>query len=179
MKKWISLALALVLTLSLAACAQNGGNTANDNTTPSETTPSEETAPAAISDSLETMTLDLSDTSEEGTYRFSSTTGLTSADAVSEVLVNEPFIGSIAYSLVLVRVKDSADAKSVAQDMHDGINPRKWVCVEADDLMVVGKADVVMLVMIASDFAEDGVTAQSFVDAFSAACGGLDFTIGA
>ena len=125
------------------------------------------------------MTLDLSDTSEEGTYRFSSTTGLTSADAVSEVLVNEPFIGSIAYSLVLVRVKDSADAKSVAQDMHDGINPRKWVCVEADDLMVVGKADVVMLVMIASDFAEDGVTAQSFVDAFSAACGGLDFTIGA
>ena len=93
-------------------------------------------------------------------------------------VVSEPMISSIAYSLVLVRVEDAKNAQSIAQQMKDGINPRKWVCVEADDLAVCGYGDVVMLIMVASDFAEDGITAQAMVDAFQSVCGGkLDFTL--
>ena len=29
----------------------------------------------------------------------------------------------------------------------DGINPRKWVCVEADELTVVSKDNIIMLFM--------------------------------
>ena len=46
--------------------------------------------------------------------------------------------------------------------------PRKWICVEADDLKVAGFGDVVMLMMVNSD---SGMTAQSFVDAFAKVAG--------
>lgn len=93
-------------------------------------------------------------------------------------MVSEPMISSIAYSLVLVRVEDAKNAQSIAQQMKDGINPHKWVCVEADDLAVCGYGDVVMLIMVSSDFAGDGITAQALVDAFQSVCGGkLDFTL--
>ena len=56
-----------------------------------------------------------------------------------------------------------AGIKSVAEAMKSGINPRKWVCVEADDMLVTGYRDVVMLIMLDTSY---DLTAQSFVDAF-------------
>ena len=70
--------------------------------------------------------------------------------------------------MVMVRVADGVDAKSVAESMKSGIDPRKWICVEADDLKVAGFGDVVMLIMVNSD---SGMTAQSFVDAFAKVAG--------
>ena len=59
--------------------------------------------------------------------------------------------------------------------MKAGVDPRKWICVEADDLKVAGRADVVMLVMVNS---ANDMTAQSFVDAFQKTVGGtLDFVL--
>ena len=85
-------------------------------------------------------------------------------------------IGSIAFSLVVLRVNNAADAKTVAQEMKDNINTRKWMCVEAGDLQVAGFGDVVMLIMV--DEALDGISSQDFVDAFKTVCGAdLDFTI--
>ena len=121
--------------------------------------------------------LDLSDTTEMGMQNLKYYTGLDNADLISEAVVSEAAIGSIAFSLVLVRVKDAANAQTVAETMHAGVDPRKWVCVEADDMMTVGKDDVVMLVMISSSFAESGVTAQYFVDALSSVCGDIDFSV--
>ena len=84
-------------------------------------------------------------------------------------------MGSIAFSMVMVRVAEGADAMAVAEAMKANINPRKWVCVEADDLMVAGYGDVVMLIMVSS---QNGMTAQSFVDAFQTVVGAeLNFTI--
>ena len=70
--------------------------------------------------------------------------------------------------MVLVRVAEGADAKAVAESMKSGIDTRKWICVEADDLKVAGFGDVVMLIMVNSD---SGMTAQSFVDAFAKVAG--------
>ena len=96
-------------------------------------------------------------------------TGLTSAEGVVEAAVFEPMIGSIAFSMVAVQVAEGADAEAVAEAMKNGIDTRKWVCVEANDLMVVTHEDVVLLVMVNSD---NGFTAQSFVDAFNTVVAG-------
>ena len=117
------------------------------------------------------IAIDLTDTSEDGLWTLKAFTGLDNADLISEAVASEAMIGSIPYSMVLVRVTDAANAETVADAMKAGIDQRKWICVEADDLMVAGKGDVVMLVMIGS---EQG-SAQSFVDAFSSVMGGTDF----
>ena len=98
-------------------------------------------------------------------------TGLSDADKIEEAFVSEAMMSSQAYSLVLVRLKDGADAQDVAQAMKDGIDTRKWICVEADDLRVAACGDVVMLIMVSSALS-DTVTAAQIVDAFSAVCGG-------
>ena len=89
-------------------------------------------------------------------------------------VVSVVYIGSIAFSMVMVRVAPGEDIKSVAEAMKSGINPRKWVCVEADDMLVTGYRDVVMLIML--DTSCD-LTAQSFVDAFGKVVGEPEFVI--
>ena len=91
-------------------------------------------------------------------------TGLSSADKITAAAVSEAMIGSQAYSMVLVRVADEKDSESVANEMKEGINPAKWICVQADDLKVAVYRDVVMLIMVSSQLA-DTVTAQEIVDA--------------
>ena len=117
------------------------------------------------------MPIDLTDTSEDGLWALKNFTGLDNADMITEAVASEAMIGSIPYSMVLVRVADAANTEAVADAMKAGIDQRKWICVEANDLMVAGKGDVAMLVMINS---ENG-TAQSFVDAFASVMGGTDF----
>ena len=83
-------------------------------------------------------------------------------------------MGAQAFSLVLVRFSEGADAKAVAQEMTDNIDTRKWVCVGADEKIVAGYGDVVMLIMLDSGL---NLKAQSYVDAFKEVCGEPDFTI--
>lgn len=178
MKKMLCLALAAVMTLGLfAGC----GSAKTEETTVSTTAPA-----AAVEDTLEELinqvaelnpvefdcnvtNLDLSDTSETGLWMLKSFTGLDSAETITEAAAFEPMIGSIAFSMVMVRVADGQDPQTVAENMKSGVDPRKWICVEADDLMVAGYGDVVMLVMVSS---ANDLTAQSFVDAFQTAVGG-------
>lgn len=100
-------------------------------------------------------------------------TGLSDLSKVKEIAVSETMIGSQAYSLVLVRTKDAADTESVAKEMLNGINQVKWICVDADDLQVVAKGDVIMLFMISSAM-DDLVTSEQMVDAFTQVVGTLD-----
>lgn len=98
-------------------------------------------------------------------------TGLESAEKIKEVSVFESMMGSQAFSVVVARLNDAADAEEVANGMKNGIDQRKWICVEADDLRVVAAGDLVMLVMISSEYAAD-VTAADYVDAFTNYVGG-------
>jgi hypothetical protein len=113
------------------------------------------------------MTLDLTDTSEDGLWMVKNYTGLDNAESISEAAFYEPMMGSIPYSMVMVRVNEGADVKAVAEGMKNGIDTRKWICVEADDLQVVSFGDVAMLIMVGSD---TGMTSQAFVDAFQKVC---------
>lgn len=176
MKKFTAIALALVIVMGLAACGNTG---AADNTTgvkPQNLTGTMEEVITAINEAhgaielpLMSMTLDLTDV-DALTYN----TGLTTADKVSEVAISEPMMGQ-PYSLVLVRVKDAADAESVAKEMNEKIDTRKWVCMEADTKVAAYYGDVAMFFMVSTDFADQATTA-SVLDAFKSVCKG-DVTV--
>lgn len=101
-------------------------------------------------------------------YSLSSYTGLSDASLILEAVASESMMGAQAYSLVLVRLKDAADAQTVAQAMRNGIDQRKWICVHADDIRVVASEDVVMLCMIASNL---DVKVSDMVSAFATVMG--------
>lgn len=65
----------------------------------------------------------------------------------SEAIVSEPKIGSIAHSVVLIRLNDGVDADKVVQDIKDNVDPRKWICVEAENVYVLRKGNLVVLIM--------------------------------
>ena len=152
MKKILALFLAAMMAFGFAAC----NKPADDNNGGSGVSMSlNEIIDAVykknpIDLSLETDSVDISNADMLNSF-----TGLDSADKIKEAVVSEPMMGSQAYSFVLVRVKDAADAEEVANAMINGINPRKWICVEADDVRVMVKGDVVALYMVDSEFGDE------------------------
>ena len=56
--------------------------------------------------------------------------------------------------------------------MKDNINLRRWICVEADSLTVVGYDDVIMLFMINSVEYGDVASTDGMKEAFKSICGG-------
>jgi len=171
MKKFIALCLVLAMAATLfVGCAAKKATL--------EGTPAEliEKIYAQKSVEFAPVTLTPDDPDFGAMWDWNYYTGLADGSKVKEAAVSEPMIGSIAFSLVVLRVNEGEDAKAVAQEMKDNINTRKWMCVEAGDLQVVGYGDVVMLIMV--DEALDGIASQDFVDAFKTVCGAdLDFTI--
>ncbi len=99
-------------------------------------------------------------------------TGLADASAVDSVAIYESMIGSQAYSLVLVDVKDDTAASEVATQMHNGIDQRKWMCVEADQIRTVVSGDTVMLIMIDSQLE---LSVDDYVNAFVEVVGEVEF----
>ena len=64
-----------------------------------------------------------------------------------EALAKEPMISSIPHSVVLVRLNDAKDAKAAVEKIKASVNPRKWICVEASNVVVKSKGDLVILIM--------------------------------
>ena len=71
----------------------------------------------------------------------------TSEVSFKEALVSEPMIGSIPHSVVLVRLNDAKDAADAVAKIKASANPRKWICVEASNVVVESKGDLVVLIM--------------------------------
>lgn len=171
MKKTIALILALVMVLAaLTGCGGDEGKTSESALVGMGledilNSIYEQTAPEF---GVMTMPVDLADP-DAVPYM----TGLTAdqASMVKEAIVSESMMGSQAYSLVLVRVNNTADINTVAEAMKNGIDTRKWICVEADDLAVAASGDVVMLIMVSSEYAS-AITADSVVAAFKQTAGG-------
>ena len=70
-----------------------------------------------------------------------------------EALANESMVGSIAHSVVLVRLNDAKDADAAVQAIKDNVDPRKWICIEASNVVVKSKGDLVILIMSNEDLA--------------------------
>ena len=69
-------------------------------------------------------------------------------------VTSEPGVGSQAYCMVLVRLKDKANGDEIAEAMLDGIDMHKWVCVAADKASVATFDDKVLFVMADSELVD-------------------------
>ena len=65
----------------------------------------------------------------------------------TEALASESMVGSIAHSVVLVRLNDVESADAAVQTIKENVNPRKWVCIEASNVVVKSKGNLVILIM--------------------------------
>lgn len=166
MKK--TLALLLTLAMTVAMFASCGTNKENDNNAVDTSAYTLEEVVEKIYEHktpefmLGTIPVDLEDE-----YAPKSFLGLDDTSNIKEAVASEAMIGSIAYSLVLARVNDAAKAQETVQAMADGIDTRKWICVEADDVKTAVIGDLVLYVMISSEL--EGYTAQDAIDGFNAA----------
>ena len=168
MKKFISVILMAALALSLfAACGKTDD-------APKGADLSGESAEALVNKiyeskmpefALMTMPVDLAD-AEMVAWQ----TGVSDPALLKEAVISESMMGSQAYSMVMVRVNDAAKAEEVAQMMLDNIDPRKWICVAADDIDAAIYGDLVLFVMIDSQF---GIPAADMIGAFKTVTGGV------
>ena len=69
-----------------------------------------------------------------------------------------------------LRVAEGKNPKDVAQSVLDGVDPRKWICVEADQVRVGVWGDTVVLAMVSSDLAPN--LADDLMTAYSKTVGG-------
>lgn len=99
--------------------------------------------------SLETQEMDITDS-----MRVSAYTGLKSNDNVEMLVVSEPMMSSQAYSLVAVKVKNTANIETMKQEMLDNIDTNKWICVSASKVYVTNYNDVIFLVMASDEWAK-------------------------
>ena len=173
------LALTMAAAVSLAAC---GASSQSATATPAPTaTPEVSTAEDSVSDDMgvaevaepdselsamvdsiyeaypvelmmmQTTAIDLNDETWL-TYN----TGLNAEQAalVDAGAKSESMTGSQAYTLVLLRVKDPADAQTVADTMLERMDPARWVCVMADKMRVATFDDKVLFVMTSSELTD-------------------------
>ena len=68
----------------------------------------------------------------------------------SEAIVSESMVGSIAHSVVLIRMNEDASEKDIEEAkeiIKENANPNKWICVTADKVEVISNGDLILLVM--------------------------------
>ena len=98
---------------------------------------------------LETMKINVKNIDEVTSY-----TGLTSNDDIESIVVSVPLITSQAYSVAVVKVKDTANVEKIKQEMLDNIDMRRWICVSAEQLYITNSGNIIFSVMADKDVAK-------------------------
>ena len=111
---------------------------------------------------LQTMPVETTDTDMVKMF-----TGLDSAENIEYIVASEPMMSSQAYSLVLVKVKDDADANAMAKKMNENIDERKWICVTAEKVYTTTSGNIICLVM------SNANTAKTVYDSFKTLAGSV------
>lgn len=80
-------------------------------------------------------------------------TGLSDSSNVDFIVISEPLMNAQAYSLVVLKVKDTSKIENMKQEMYDNINMAKWICVSAEKLYITNSNDIIFMVMASDDWA--------------------------
>ena len=147
MKKFLLVSFALILCLTLVGCGSKNveGNLEDLMTKVYSTLKQEETP----------MMLTNMEVTKENVEGYSGTSDI----EFEEALASESATGSIAHSVVLLRIKDNADVEKVKEKIKNSVNPRKWICVEAEEVKVESKGNLILLVM-SNKTATDKIVAE-------------------
>ena len=98
---------------------------------------------------LETMKIDIKNIDEVTSY-----TGLKTNNDIESIVVSVPMMTSQAYSVAVVKVKDTANVEKIKQEMLDNIDMRRWICVSAEQLYITNSGNVIFSVMADKDIAK-------------------------
>lgn len=82
--------------------------------------------------------------------------------AYEESFYSIPMMNVIPYQCILLRLPADADVETAKQTLVDHADPRKWICVEAESVIVENVGNVVLFVM------GDSQTANALQTAFLA-----------
>lgn len=73
---------------------------------------------------------------------------------IKEAIASESMTGSIAHSIVLLRLENTKDVENAKKLIKDNVNPRKWICVEAENVIVKNKGDLIIVIMTSNALSE-------------------------
>ena len=170
MKKKIAWILLAAMTLSFAACGnKTGDSVADDGNITAEATEGELDTSANLEGSCADLLKKIYKTAKTEDDFFSYTKdyenteiteeneeyilGTTDIDFTDSVY-SAPMMSSIAYQCVLLRVSEDQDIEAAKKLLEENANPRKWVCVEADSVVVENVGDVILFIMADKDVAD-------------------------
>lgn len=64
-----------------------------------------------------------------------------------EALARESMTGSIAHSVVLIRMKDEASVEAAKEKLKEKVDPRKWICVGVEKVTVESRGDLIIVIL--------------------------------
>ena len=159
MKKFLSLILCAMMVLTLVACGSKdagnaGGNKEGD--TMDLTAMVDKLYEGIAADNMPmVMTQEVPADAFEGVFFIPAVEGATG-------VMSEPMMSSIAHSVCLMRVAEGTDVEATRAAIEANMNPRKWLCVEAEKSGVIANGNTILLVMTAE------ANYQTIVDNFNA-----------
>ena len=149
--KKISLFVMIFAAMFLVTGCGKEEDKKDENKTDNKTENKEETNNEKVDGKLEDlMTKIYEEVNDENVEYFLGTADI----EYKEALASESAVGSIAHSVVLVRAKEGADVNAVKKAIKENAKPRKWVCVEAEEVIVDNRGDLIILIMSTSSNAK-------------------------
>ena len=142
MKKILFMLVAVVLTVSLTGCGEK-----NVEGTLEEIM---DKVYASVPEDQRPMMLMNTEVTEENVEMFLGTADI----EFEEALARESGVGSIAHSVVLIRVKKGANVEAIKEKLENSVNPRKWICVEAEEVEIESKGNLIILIMSSENTVE-------------------------
>ena len=158
MKKFLSMILCAMMVLTLVACGSKdagnaGGNKEGD--TMDLTAMVDKLYEGINADNMPmVMTQEVPADAFEGVFFIPAVEGATG-------VMSEPMMSSIAHSVCLMRVAEGTDVEATRAAIEANMNPRKWLCVEAEKSGVIANGNTILLVMCAE------ANYQTIVDNFN------------
>lgn len=74
-----------------------------------------------------------------------------------EAIASESSVGSIAHSVVLIRMDDKATSKDIEEaknKIKESVDPAKWICTEAEKVYVESNNNLIVVIMTFEDIAD-------------------------
>lgn len=157
MKKWISLVFVTVLALSLVACGSKKSDVKLEGSV------SDILGQVYENAELDPGLVEAMQYFDQGeiTPELAETVLGTDDVEFTEGVYSMPMMSAQAYQCVLLRLPEGADIEEAKQTLLDNADPRKWVCVEAESVIVENVGDVVLFLM--SDSATGEAIKTSFL----------------
>ena len=64
-----------------------------------------------------------------------------------EALASESMVTSTAHSVVLIRMNDTKNIEDVKKEIKEKVNPRKWICVGVENVIVESRGDLIIVIL--------------------------------